>query len=599
MRYRLRCFIIFCWFCFTAMSGIAQKFYAQIGNSTVPMGQAVEVAFTLENANLRGFTPPAFKDFQVVGGPNQSSSTSFVNGVRSSSFSISYYITPKHEGTCIVEAASAKTDNSIYNSAILKIVATKGAATPNPTTANKNQNENISTEDISNSVFIKLITNKNEAYIGEAIAATFRLYTDRALYNVQFPKAAAFNGFWKNDIVIDQNQPWNYEVVNGKRYAYIDVQKVILFPQKSGKSEITPIEMEAVIQQQSKRKARSLYEELFGMNVSVNEVPIKLKSKPLLIKVNDFPANSPDGFGGVVGNFTIESSIDKQELNVDEPISLTIKIVGKGNFQSIEPPVFGLSEDIESYEPEAKENASVTGVSVGGTKQFNYMIVPRQPGTYTIPASEMICFNPETKKYYTLKTKEYILKVKGIASKPSSAISARVAHEIDIAGIVNKSNFSRYPAKILLDSNLFLMATAFPFLAFIGLVYFKRRKDSLALDILGNKQRKASKVAMSRLSIAKTTMTKKDTTLFYNEINKSLLDYLSHKLMIPAANLDRETFVLKLKEKNIDEAIIMRCIKLIDDCEMALFSPESSATDVETKYNEAFDLITSLEEKMK
>jgi hypothetical protein len=599
MKHGVRIFFIYCWFCFVSIHVMAQKFYAQIGNSSVPMGQAVEVAFTLENANLRGFTPPAFKDFQVVGGPNQSSSTSFVNGVRSSSFSISYYITPKHEGTCIVEAASAKTDNSVYNSAILKIFATKGAAAPNPTAPNKNQNENISTEDISNSVFIKLITNKNEAYIGEPVAAIFRLYTDRALFNVQFPKAAAFNGFWKNDISIDQNQPWNYEVVNGKRYAYIDVQKVILFPQKAGKAEITPIEMEAVIQQQSKRQARSLYEELFGMNVSVNEVPIKLKSKPSLIKVNDFPANSPVGFGGIVGNFTIESSIDKQELNVDEPISIKMKMVGKGNFQSIEPPVLSLSDDLEFYEPEIKENTAVTGISVSGTKQFNYMIVPRQPGIYTIPSSEIVCFNPETKKYYTLKTKEYILKVKGVASKPSSAISAGVSREIDIAGIANKSNFNRHPNKMLLDSNLFLLSVAFPFLAFVGLVYFKRRKESLALDVLGNKQRKASKVAMSRLSIAKSTMTKKETTLFYNEINKSLLDYLSHKLIIPAANLDRETIALKLKEKDIEDAIIMRCIKLIDDCEMSLFSPESSALDVEIKYREAFDLITFFEEKMK
>jgi BatD DUF11 like domain len=599
MRYNVRIFFVYCWFCFVSIHVMAQKFYAQIGNNSVPMGQAVEVAFTLENANLRGFTPPAFKDFQVVGGPNQSSSTSFVNGVRSSSFSISYYITPKHEGTCIVEAASAKTDNSVYNSATLKIIATKGTSSTAQNSQNKNQNENISTEDISNSVFIKLITNKNEAYIGEPVAATFRLYTDRALFNVQFPKAAAFNGFWKNDIVIDQNQPWNYEIVDGKRYAYIDVQKVILFPQKAGKAEITPIEMEAVIQQQSKRQARSLYEELFGMNVSVSEVPIKLKSKPLLIKVNDFPANSPIGFGGVVGSFTIESSIDKEELNVDEPISIKMKMVGKGNFQSIEPPVISLSDDLESYEPEIKENISVTGISVGGTKQFNYMIVPRQPGTFTIPSSEIVCFNPETKKYYTLKTKEYILKVRGKASKPSSAISAGVTREIDLAGISNKSSFNGHPNKTLLDSNLFLMATTFPFLAFIGLVYFKRKKDSLASDVLGNKQRKASKVAMSRLSIAKSTMSKKDTTLFYNEINKSLLDYLSHKLIIPAANLDRETIALKLAERNINDETISCCIKLIDDCEMALFSPESSALDVEKKYREAFDLITSFEEKLK
>jgi hypothetical protein len=274
-------------------------------------------------------------------------------------------------------------------------------------------------------------------------------------------------------------------------------------------------------------------------------------------------------------------------------------MVGKGNFQSIEPPVLSLSDDIEFYAPETKENTSVTGISVSGTKQFDYLVVPRQPGTFTIPSSEMVCFNPETKKYYTLKTNEYIIRVKGIASKPSSAISSRIAHEIDIAGIANKSNFNRHPNKMLLDSNLFLLSVAFPFLAFVGLVYFKRRKESLALDIIGNKQRKASKVAMSRLSIAKSSMTKKDTTLFYNEINKSLLDYLSHKLIIPAANLDRETITLKLKERDINDAIIMRCIKLIDDCEMSLFSPESSATGIETKYNEAFDLITSFEEKMK
>ena len=599
MRYYIRTLLICCCFIIASLPCWAQKFYAQISNNSVQMGQTVEVAFTLENAHLIGFSPPAFKDFQVVGVPNQSNSFTFINGVSLSSFTISYYISPKHEGTCIVEAATAKTDNGTLSSAIIKIVATKGAPAPNPTTANKNQNENISTEDISNSVFIKLITNKNEAYIGEPIAATFRLYTDRALFDVQFPKAAAFNGFWKNDVAINQNQPWNYEIVNGKRYAYIDVQKVILFPQKAGKSEITPIEMEAVIQQQSKRPARSWYEEAFGMNVSVNEIPIKLKSKPLLIKVNDFPPNAPTGFGGVVGNFTMESSLDKQELNVDDPISLQIKIVGNGNFQSIEAPILDLSDDLESYEPETKENTSITGYSVGGTKNFNYLIVPRQPGSFKIPSSEMICFNPETKKYYTLRTKEYVVNVKGAASKPSLAISSQVIHEKDIAGIENKSDFNHLPTKLLLDSKLFLGATAFPFLAFVSLIYIKRRKDSLALDVLGSKQRKASKVAMSRLSIAKSTMTNRDTTLFYNEINKSLLDYLSHKLMIPSSNLDRETIVFKLKEKNISELIVERCITLIDECEMALFSPASSALEVEKKYTEALDLITTLEQKLK
>ena len=590
-------FVLYC----CSSTVYAQKFYAQVAGTSIPMGQTMEVAFVAENTNIRGFNPPAFKDFQVVGGPNQSSSTTFINGARSSIVSFSYFITPKHEGLCVIEAASAKTDNSVFNSAQIKITVTK-AAVPNK---NKNSNTaenadpNISTEDISNSVFIKVITTKSEAFIGEPIGATFRLYTDRQLYNVQFPKAAAFNGFWKNDIPVDQNQAWNYENINGKRYAYIDVQKVVLFPQKAGKAEITPIGMEAVIQQQTRRKARSFYEELFGANVSVNEIPIKLKSNAISIKVKDFPSKQPLDFNGIVGVFTLEASLEKKPLKVDEPFRLQLKIKGNGNFQAIEAPTLFLPEEFEVYDPETKENTSLNGSSVSGTKSFDYLMVAKEPGNYELPAMNIVCFNPATQQYYKLPVSSFRLNIMGDSSvKSSTSPTQMTTKKNDIQPIVTVAKLDKkHP--LLFGSGAYFSLMISPILLFIALLMAKKRKDAINGDFIGNRQRKASKVAVSRLSVTYKHLQKNESIPFFNEVNKTILEYLSHKLLIASADMTTEFCRERLSTLNIDNAIIDRCFSLINQTELALYSPSVENDELKTIYQESLEIISLLEEKLK
>lgn len=114
-----------------ALSGFAMKaedavIKVEVSTDSVLMGNYFEVKFTVENA-VGKFTPPDFSDFDIVGGPNQSSSFSMINGVVSRSASYTYYLQPREEGLFYIDVASVETDDKFLETPPVEILVV-----PNP-----------------------------------------------------------------------------------------------------------------------------------------------------------------------------------------------------------------------------------------------------------------------------------------------------------------------------------------------------------------------------------------------------------------------------------------------------------------------------------
>jgi len=623
------CLLVFCASCTSVFA--QAKFYASAGKQ-VPVNQNVQVNFVLENGEAKGFKAPSFSDFQVLSGPNTSQSVSFINGSMSQSITYSYVLRPKKEGIAKVGKASVSVGGATLESNELSIEVTAPAqqqaqqrkrghnpfGMPDPFDdpffddpfGNQQQeaetpvNDAELNKELKQNVFLKLVLSDNNVYQGEQLNATLKLYFNYSIAQLQVSRALGVEGFWNQEVEIDPNQKPRVEEVNGKKYNVIDLQKFNLFPQRSGTLKITPAELSTVVQMQIRTGRRSVWD-MFG-GVRVQNVPFKLESNEGVVTVKELPvANKPALFSGAVGNYTCVTKVSSLQTKTDEPITYSITVSGKGNLKFIELAKPEMPQGFEVYDPKVKESIANTGAGFSGSKQYDFLIIPRLPGEYTIPTSEFSFFNTETGKYVVIKSPEFKLNVTGEASNTSITTLSTPAKE-DLKSIgedirfikTNVPNFEQ--AKNVFPASIgFGLSYASPFLLFIALVALKKRNENLEIDVVGTKRKRATKIAKSRLSVAKKHLAAGKKKEFYDEVSRAIWGYLGDKLNIDMASLSKENVEEKLTEKTVSHKTSGKLKTILNTCEIALYAPIGEGGEMKVNYEAAVSIIADLEDEIK
>jgi len=338
------------------------------------------------------------------------------------------------------------------------------------------------------------------------------------------------------------------------------------------------------------------------------DVNYTVKGEPVKITVRPLPANAPESFSGAVGNFSMTATLDKPETKTNEPVTLKIKITGKGNLKLINPLKLKFPPDIESYEPKVSDNITVNANGVSGSRTFEYLLIPRHGGEYKIPLVEFSYFDIEKKSYQPVSSKEFTLKViKGPdepATTSSPSISGLNKEEVKLLGkdiryIKNTSPKFTKKGDYFFNSVVFYSLLGFPFVLFFGFIGFRRKyKEDNANESLV-KSRKANRMAAKRLSIAKKYLASKDSKLFHEELSKALWGYISDKLSIAAADLSKEGIIETLKQREVKDEAINKFIDLLNHCEFIRYAPSVGHSEMETSYETARQSITELEEQIK
>ncbi len=594
----------------------AQKFYTTLNRSQVSQGQTFQVTFTLENAQGKGFKAPGFKGFTVLTGPSTSHSTQIINGNMSSSVSYTYLLKADKIGQFTIGAASINVDGKQLRTDPIQLQVVKGTAQQSQQQNDAEDTKSLDQQAydiISENAFIRLNVSKSDVYENEQFIATYKLYINPELNLVDLsaPNMPSFNGFWTTELDIGQVS-FRTETYNGKVYKVADLKKVILLPQQIGKLKIEPMEVELVVrllvQNQSRSRSRQgffddpFFGDPFGRNH--RDFPYKAKTSSPTITVKPLPVNAPTEFQGAVGDFTMKAWMDKQNTKTNDPVTLKIQLSGKGNLKLIQPLPLNLPQDIESYEPKINDNISTTSNGMSGSRTFEYLLLPRNPGKYKIEPVEFAYFDINSNEYKVLSSEEFELNVeKGSGSGESQMINGVRKEDVQLLGkdirfIKSAPDEFKKSGEKFYGSGWFYLLNITPALLFIFFFAYRRKQAELTGNLALMKKKKANKIAKKHLSSAKNLMNK-DENKFYEETSKALWGYVSDKLSIPISDLTTEKAIERLRDAKVPESILTKLIETIDYCEGARFAPSSEKLSQEELYNNAASVITDMEGSIK
>lgn len=612
------------------------KFTTVVSSQDVGKSDYFQVEFVVENAKqIEDLTPPYFPGFHIVQGPIQSSGMSIVNGNMSQYKALSFVLEPLKTGRFTIGGAVAMVDGKQMRSNSVSVSVHPGSSpsanNPPPGGANPfagtpfaqpnfdpfgpdpgevdrdyvlKPGENAR-EKIKKNLFVKIQVSKNSCYVGEPIVATYKLYT-RLNSESRVTKNPSLNGFSVYDMLDPGSDAVSVEKLNGKNFTVHTIRKAQLIPLQAGNIDLDPVEVENTVhfvkvggRQQPRHSGNSIRDLLDQMAGEGNLGPavdenVTLDTKPLTITVKPLPVeNKPAGFNGAVGNFSIEASVSNKILTAQDESTLHVVVKGKGNLPVVAAPTVNWPRGFEAFDPASKEQLNKTVVPISGSKSFDYIFTPGNPGHFTIPAVNFPYFDPVSQTYKTAETIPIDISVSPSAKKdkqptPGIIAQTQTAHP-GIFGLLSPDHLEWIAVFLLLSGVA---------------VYFwwqnlrlKKKEAALKATAVLTPQRTASPGIRDRsaapsvpvipqttylptapvadpLAEARQFFENGDSKGFYREVNRSIWKAMTKKLDLPASELNKHNMLRQLELRGWDNTSLLTLENLLNECEMNLYTPD-------------------------
>jgi hypothetical protein len=571
----------------------------------VTSGEQFSVMYTI-NSGGGEFSGPTFEGFYKLMGPqtSYSSSTQLVGGrmYQSTSYSYVYYLQALNPGKYSVPPSVFRYKNKEYKSDSLNIEVIKEAATQQGNAnAQPNDEKSNTVQGGRSAIFLRLNLSRNEVYMGEHIIATIKMYTRVDIAGLNEIKFPSFNGFLRENLETPPLSSLQRENINGEIYGTGVVQQFLLYPQVTGEITINPVEITALLQQKS-GQTDPFFGEFFQ---SYQTVPRVIASLPVKVNVKPLPGTKPADFSGIVGNISISAAVNKDTVNVNDAVNYKVTIKGNGNLKLAATPVMKLSPDIEVYDPKVTDNITNNAAGSAGQKTFEFLLIPRHYGEFTIPPLTYTYFNSVKKQYEKLTTKEFTFYArKGTDPGAPVTVYGGVSKEDvkyvgkDIRFIKASPDNLNKSEQVFISKRSFETLYGFGLLIFLGVLFFRREQVRRNSDISHVRNRKAARVAGKRLKLASDFMNSGRRDEFFEEILKALWGYLSDKLNIPVSELTKTNATESLATRGIDPETIKNLSDVIDKCEFARFSPASSESEISEIFEGTMKFIKTVENSL-
>ncbi|MCU4165155.1 BatD family protein [Carboxylicivirga caseinilyticus] len=596
------------------IAGISKPLYAQNAEFTARAPQAVvagdkfQLVYTLnkEGSDIRlGNTD----NFQILMGPSTSysQSTSIINGkvTRETTYSFTYVLKAEKEGSFTIPSATILVDGKKVSSNAVDIEVIKSGTT-NPQQGQQNDNVPASAAS-EDELFITVTPSKSSVYQNESLVLTTKIYTKVNLDGLSDIKQPNMSSFITQELKQPDGIKWTMQNINGRTYNVGTYEQKLLFPQKSGKITIEPTEIEFLVRQRVARQSRSIFDDFFESNY--RSVKKKVKSKPVTIDVKPLPAGRPEGFSGGVGKLSMNTSVTKTEAEINDGITLKVTVSGTGNHKFIENPEIKFPADFDDFDPKISNSGITTSIAgMKGSKTYEYLLIPRHAGTFTIPSIKFSYFDPSSGTYKSSNSKEITITVakgEGGETGNSTVVRSTITKENvkfigkDIRFIKTGDSNLKPIGTFIIGSLSFYSLLLAPLFLFILLfiIYQKRIKENANIQL--TKTKRANKVAKKRLKQSAHFLKTGEKEAFYEELLRALWGYMSDKLSIPLSSLSKDNISDELGKSSVESGLISEIIDIMDTCEFARYAPASGTSEMDKLYQKTIDTISKLENQIK
>ena len=565
------------------------SFDAKVSKKRLGLNERLRVDFVM-NENGDDFTPPPFTNFQIVSGPQQSVSRSWVNGVRSFSKTYTYFLTPKRKGKVTLGQAVIVIKGEVYKTLPIPLEVTSAVEKPN----DPNNIDYITDENIR---LVAEISN-TQPYLNEGITVLYKLYFRNpiSISDVQELESPSYGDFWSHLIKIGQVRVNTRGEYKGEPFNEVVWRKVVLYPQKTGKLDIEPLSLNLSLSVPSDRR------DLFGRRI-LTQGQKTISAGRRVINVKSLPEkNQPTDYTGAVGSFDFDVIIDKNALKASESFQAKIKVKGNGNLKLFNLPSINVPNTLEVYEPEHSENVKISLSGMEGTIEDIYTIVPKYQGKYPIPPVQFSYFDPRTSNYKTLRSQDLLVDVFEGPLAGNKSNQEKVETKQIISTKENSFRFIQLDTQLFpIKKNKFWLSLNFFILLVlpIGLIliviFIKRFILKQTTDSANNKQKQSQRLASKYLSFAKKAF--HNQGIFYEALERALHNYLKAKLKIETTEMSKEKIERLLLDKKVNGQSAINFIVVIENCELARYAPDSSVS-IKGDYQKAISVIASIDRQL-
>ncbi len=307
-----------------------------------------------------------------------------VNGAYSSGTDFTFVIQPKKAGAFSIGPAQLTVDGTTYSSNVAALAVGQPVASP---------------DGDRGPVFLVASIAPAKVYIEQQAIYTLKLYRSVSIAD------ASVNVPELDGVAIAKHgEPREYQGVHqGRPYQIIEVRYLVT-PQRAGNFTLPPTRMDLTVYTPQNRPRRGIFDDpFFGQRASGR--PQALMSEALPFPVLPLPLDGrPADFGGLVGGFTLEATLEPRELKAGESATLRATVRGRGNVKRIPELKIPTLDGIKVYadQPVLKSENDGDGVTV--TKILTWALVPERAGRYQIPPLALSYFDTASGRYKSLKT---------------------------------------------------------------------------------------------------------------------------------------------------------------------------------------------------
>ncbi len=563
-------------------------FTAVVSPNPVVVGQNFQVSFRISNGSARSVDPPSFDDFAFVNGPQVSQSTQILNGRMSSTQEFIYVLRAKREGAFSIGPASTTIDGKKYRT---KPVTVKVIAKSQQQLAR----EQALQKQLADNVFIEAHASPRSVYQGEQLLLSYRFFSALNFSDQDFSQPS-LNNLWLEKL--DTESRGVQVQKDGKRMVRFDLLRAIAFPQKSGEIRLEPYTANITVKVPDNSRTRR---DMFGFRrQEYSNEPLSLRSPSLVLNVKPLPEQGkPANFAGIVGEYTVTMSVDKQQAKANDAVTVRIVFEGKGNLKLIDAPELDVPRDIEVYDPKVNDNIDVTSSGMKGRRVFEYVLIPRRAGEFEVQATDVAWFDPKKEQYQQLAKPSVALTIgEGDGDASGIVASGSRSEEVEIVGKdirfvkeIDAGSLTKADQDSFFGSVLFYVAALAPFPLVLVLVGW--RKQSSKSPSTAQRQAQAAKqfgASAKRLQSASSPT--------YKDIEGLLRTYVSDRFLLPIGEQNKDSIASTLSTHGVNEGTVTHLLATLDQCAMSMYAPSTEQSSPVAMLDQARSVVEQLESEV-